>query len=107
KPWFFNVREITTGGAHEVTFHLVRPQPSLLVMLAGGFSPVYPCHVDGREMRARPIGTGPFKVAEFNANEIVRLVKNPDYWKPDRPRLDAITWQVVKSRSTRVLAFIA
>ena len=35
-------------------------------------------------MRTRPIGTGPFKFAEFKPNEYIRVVKNPDYWKPGR-----------------------
>ena len=41
-------------------------------------------------MRAKPVGTGPFKVAEFKRGEIVSLVKNPDYFKKGLPRLDRI-----------------
>ncbi|MFN4088241.1 MAG: ABC transporter substrate-binding protein, partial [Alphaproteobacteria bacterium] len=107
EPWYFNLEEITTNGRYEVAFHLKRPQPSFLAFLAGGFSPVYPCHVDGREMRSKPIGTGPFKVAEFRQNEHIRLVRNDDYWKPDRPYLDGVEWRIIQARSTRVLAFIA
>src|SRR5882757_4280309 len=33
KSWFFNLKEVTTNGPSEVTFHLDRPQPSLLTML--------------------------------------------------------------------------
>ena len=36
KSWFDNVAEVTTNGDYEVTFHLKRPQPSLLSMLATG-----------------------------------------------------------------------
>jgi len=43
--WYANVKEITVNGPTEVTFHLHRPQPSLLSMLASGYSPVYACHV--------------------------------------------------------------
>jgi len=107
KVWYFNVAEITTGGDLEVTFHLKVPQPSFLALLASGYSPVYPCHVPQREMRSRPIGTGPFKVSEFKRNETVTLVRNPDYWKKGKPHLDRIEYSVMDSRSTRVLAFIA
>ena len=106
EPWYFNLEEVTTNGEYEVTFNLKRPQPSFLAFLSGGFSPVYPCHVDGREMRAKPIGTGPFKVAEFKQNEFIRLVKNENYWKEGRPYLDGIDWTIITARSTRVLAFI-
>ena len=84
---------------------LGRPQPSFLTMLAGGYSPVYSCHVPGRDMRSKPIGTGPFKVVDFKRNESIKLVKNPDYWKKGRPYLDAIDWKIVPNRSTRMLGF--
>src|SRR3974390_881366 len=68
KTWWFNIRDITTNGDHEVTFHLADPEPSFLVMLAGGMSPIYPCHVLAAQMRTHPIGTGPFRFAEFKQN---------------------------------------
>jgi peptide/nickel transport system substrate-binding protein len=42
---FNNVSEVTTNGDFEVAFHLKRPQPSLLAMIASGYTPMYPCHV--------------------------------------------------------------
>jgi MarR-like DNA-binding transcriptional regulator SgrR of sgrS sRNA len=30
KAWYSNVKEVTTKGDYEVTFHLNRPQPALL-----------------------------------------------------------------------------
>jgi len=48
-------------------------------MLASGYSPIYPCHVSPREMRTKPIGTGPFRFVEFRRNEVIRLARNPDY----------------------------
>ena len=105
KIWYINLKDVTTNGDNEVTFNLGRPQPSFLTMLAGGYSPVYSCHVSGRDMRSKPIGTGPFKVVEFKRNESIKLVKNPDYWKKGRPYLDAIDWTIVPNRSTRMLGF--
>ena len=52
KSWYRNLDEITTNGDYEVTFHLKRPQPYLIALLASGQSPVYPCHVPLREMRS-------------------------------------------------------
>src|SRR3546814_14984643 len=88
KSWYENLKEVTVDGDHQVTFHLERPQPSLLNMLAAGISPVYPCHVSARDMRVKPIGTGPFKFELLRQNEIVKLVKNEDYWKEGLPYLD-------------------
>jgi peptide/nickel transport system substrate-binding protein len=107
KTWYLNLDRVTTNGDYEVTFHLKRPQPALLSLLASGWSPVYPCHVSPREMRTHPIGTGPFKFVEFKPNEVVRTVRNPDYWKPGRPYLDGIEWRIIKDIATRNLTFIA
>jgi peptide/nickel transport system substrate-binding protein len=107
EEWYDNLKEVSVAGPHEVRFTLGRPQPSFLTFLAVGASPVYPCHVDGPTMRRMPIGTGPFKLTEWKPGNIVRLVKNPNYWKPGRPYLDAIEWRIVSSQSTRALAFVA
>jgi len=58
-------------------------------------------------MRSHPIGTGPFKFVEFKPNEWIKLTRNPDYWKKDRPYLDAIEYTIIKEISTRNLAFFA
>ena len=92
KGWYSDLAEVTTNGDYEVTFHLKRPQPSFLAVLAAGWSPVYPCHVSPREMRQHPIGTGPFKFVEFKPNQSITVTRNPDYWKAGRPYLDGIEW---------------
>ena len=107
KAWYRNLEEVTPNGDYEVTFRLKRPQPSFLVLLASGFSPVYPCHVPARDMRTHPIGTGPFKFVEFTPNELIKVRRNPDYWKTGRPYLDGIEYTVIRNLSTAVLAFIA
>jgi peptide/nickel transport system substrate-binding protein len=107
KSWYSNVEEVTTNGHYEVTFRLKRPQPALLALLASGWAPIYPCHVSPRDMRSRPIGTGPFKFVEFKPNEVIRVTKNRDYWKEGRPYLDGIEWTIIKDTATRNLAFIA
>ena len=105
--WYENLIEVTTNGDHEATFVLKQPQASLLAMLAAGYSVVYPCHVSGRDMRTKPIGTGPFRFVEFKSNELIRLERNKDYWKKGLPYLDALEWRIVTNRSTRMLAFQA
>jgi peptide/nickel transport system substrate-binding protein len=107
KAWYNNLAEVKTNGDYEAIFVLKRPQPAFIALLASGMSPVYPCHVPAAQMRQHPIGTGPFKFVEFKPNESIKLVKNPDYWKPDRPYLDGIEYTIVPNRSTAILAFVA
>lgn len=107
KIWYENVDKIVADSDLQVSFQLKAPQPSLLNLLASGLTPIYPCHVSAREMRTKPIGTGPFKLAEFKSNESIKLVRNASYWKKGYPYLDGIDFRVIPSRSTRILAFIA
>jgi peptide/nickel transport system substrate-binding protein len=107
KSWYRNLQEVTTNGDYEVTFRLKRPQPSFLALLASGWSPIYPCHVAPRDMRTRPIGTGPFKFVEFKPNELIRVTRNPDYWKQGRPYLDGIEYTIIPNLATRILGFIS
>ena len=107
KSWYAEVNDVTVNGDYEASFNLKRPQPALLALLASGYSPVYPCHVSPAEMRTHPIGTGPFKFVEFKANESIKLVRNPDYWKKGRPYLDGIEFTIIPNRSTAILAFVA
>src|SRR5438552_6376109 len=107
KSWYANLAEVTTNGDYQVAFRLKRPQPSLLALLASGWSPVYPCHVSPRDMRSRPIGTGPFKFVEFKPNDSIKVTRNPDYWKPARPYLDGIEYTIIREIATRNLAFFA
>ena len=105
--WYHNVMNVRLDGDFEVTFELKELQPSFLALLASGYTPIYPCHVSPREMRSRPIGTGPFKFVEFRRNEVIRLARNESYWKQGRPYLDAIEVRIIPSRSTRILAFVS
>src|SRR6516162_8783245 len=107
KAWYDQVEEVTANGDFEAAFHLKRPQPSLLALLASGYTPIYPCHVSPAEMRTHPIGTGPFKFVEFKANEDIKLTRNPDYFKKGLPYLDGIELTIIPNRSTAILAFVA
>ncbi len=105
KVWYSKLQDVRINGDYEATFELSEPQPSLPVLLASAFSAVYPCHVPQQVMRTKPIGTGPFKLVEFKRGDSIRLVRNPDYLKKDRPYLDEITFRIIDSRATRMLAF--
>jgi peptide/nickel transport system substrate-binding protein len=58
---------------------------------------------------AHPIGTGPFKIEQWNLGRTMVLVRNPDYWQSDRwgnklPYLDKLEFQVIPSDQERAEA---
>jgi peptide/nickel transport system substrate-binding protein len=107
KEWYANVDAIEAPDPHTVVFRLKRPQPSLIAMLASGYSPVIPAHVPLAEHRSRCIGTGPFKFKEWKRGQSVELVRNPDYFVKGRPYLDGVRYTVIVERGTRVAALQA
>jgi len=107
KSWYANLQEIVVDADDQVSFRLTRPQPSFLHFFAAAWSVVVPCHIDAPTMRRRPIGTGPFMVKSIEPGKMIRLVKNPNYFKPGRPYLDGLDTAIMPGTSTRLLAFLA
>jgi peptide/nickel transport system substrate-binding protein len=105
KSWYRNLESVSVDNDYQVTFNLKRPQPSFIALLASGWSPIYPCHVPARDMRLKPIGTGPFKFVEFKPNESIKVTKNTEYWKKGHPYLDGIEYTFIANPSTAILAF--
>jgi peptide/nickel transport system substrate-binding protein len=107
QDWWANLEAIETPDAQTVVFRLKRPQPSLLMMLASDYSPVYPAHVPVKEFRTKCIGTGPFRLKEYRPGDMVLLEKNPDYFISGRPYLDGIKFIIIQERSTQIAALQA
>src|SRR5881397_2623709 len=95
KDWYGNVEAIEAPDPHTVIFRLKRPQPSLLLMLASGYSPVYPAHVPLVELRQKCVGTGPFRLKEYARGQVIELERNPEYFVKDRPYLDGIRYPII------------
>jgi len=104
KLWYENVESIDATEPQTVIFRLKQPQPSLLLMLASGYAPIYPAHVPLSELRTKCVGTGPFKLKEYRQGELIELVKNSDYFVKGRPYLDGIRYTIIKERGTRYSA---
>jgi peptide/nickel transport system substrate-binding protein len=104
KLWYENVQAIEAPGPQVVIFRLKRPQPSFLLMLASGYSPVYPAHVPLAEFKTHCVGTGPFKLKEYRLGEYVEYVKNPAYFIRGRPYLDGVRFVIIRDRSTQIAA---
>jgi len=64
KDWYANVEAVEAPDPRTVVFRLKRPQPSFLLMLASGYTPIYAAHIPPAQYRTSCIGTGPFKLKE-------------------------------------------
>jgi peptide/nickel transport system substrate-binding protein len=96
---FANVVRVDTPDPLTVVLRLSRPAPYLLSALASSESQVIPAHlyagraVLGHPANNAPVGTGPFRFVRWNRGSDLVLERNPDYWQPQRPYLDRLTFR--------------
>jgi len=104
---FANVASVEAVDPLTVVIRLKRPQPSLLTMIASGFTPIYAAHVPPAAYRMGCVGTGPFKLKEWKRGEYIEYVKNPDYFVKGRPYLDGLRYTIIRERGTATAALQA
>ena len=105
KPWYWNLdRSRPTAITMRSSPETAAAPP--LSRCSLGYSPVYPAMSAAGNApasdRHRPV-----QFVSYRPNESIRLVRNPDYWKPGRPYLDGIEWRIIPNRATALLAFVA
>ena len=90
---------------------LDNPFASFLNILAMPFTAVFPKEAVeqyGTDLRAKCVGTGPFKIKALKEDETVILTRNKDYWDVDKfgnrlPYLDGIKISFIKDRKSELL----
>jgi peptide/nickel transport system substrate-binding protein len=108
---FSSVAAIDTPDPHTAVIRLKKPFAPLLFMTNLNSGPVLPKHLlDGKdiataEFNRKPVGTGPFRLAESVKGSHYVLERNPDYFKKGRPYLDRVVLRVMPNPASRVLAF--
>ena len=73
-----------------VRFHLATPNVDLPLLLAAPQLRILPHDYTMDRMMSRPSGTGPFLFDEHRSGELIRYVRNPDYWAADRIAIEAL-----------------
>ena len=58
-------------------------------------------------MKSEPVGTGPFKLAEWVRGDRIVLVKNPDYWAKGLPKLDRVVFRFIHDPNATLAALKA
>jgi len=90
-----------------------RPFPAAIEYLAGPLV-IHPhdyyAKVGPKGMNEKPIGSGPYRVAEHAVGKYIRLVRNPDYFKDSpkpQPTIDKIEVRFIPDRQTQVAEMLS
>ena len=91
---FASLTDVTCADDLTAVFHLERPKPSLVEVIALPYHVIKPSHLyadDPNKMREDPpIGTGPFVVGDWIPGEKMVMERKTDYWDQPFPYLDSI-----------------
>ncbi|MBN9672450.1 polyamine ABC transporter substrate-binding protein [Labrenzia aggregata] len=104
------IESIEATGPSQVTIKLSENVPSLLGLLVPYHGGNIVCkdavEALGEEYQREPIGTGPFMFAEYQPQQYVKLVANPEYFRGE-PKIKEIYYRYIPSDASRDLAFQA
>ena len=99
---FAGIARIDTPDDRTVTITFEDPTPNPHVAFVGAGAPILqkaqfaPClgprAPECTEQNFHPIGTGPYRVANFRPNDVVEFVMNEAYRVPNQPHFATITW---------------
>lgn len=100
----YDTVEVT--GPNEVTITMKQPWASFPYVLTTQAGYMVAPSMLTPEGADNPVGTGPFKMTEWEKNEYFRAEKNPDYWQPGKPHLDRIEFRPIPDAIERADALI-
>lgn len=103
------IQSIEVVGPSHVRFHLSEPSAVFLpnlAMFSGGIPSPTAVKKAGADAYAKtPVGTGPYRVAEWRPDEKIVLERFPDYWGA-RPAVERVIVLPIKDPAARVQRLI-
>lgn len=104
------IADVVRHSKYEVQMDLKAPDARVYGFLAWGrYSSITPNNMYSQvNPSTQGIGTGPFMLnGSYVPNDHVNYVKNPKFWKPGLPYLDAINYKIIPDEQTRIAALKA
>ena len=101
------IDRIETEGDYILKMFLKHPFTPLISRLGW---PIAPRHLlEGQDLRStpfnrNPVGSGPFKMAEWREDDTIVLDANREYFRRDRPILDRLIFRTYPDRESALLA---
>ncbi len=100
---FSDVESVVADDELTVTVTFSKPKPFPYGPFVGGTSVILQkaqfenctgaAAIECTDQNFNPIGTGPFMVDEFRANDVVTMVANPNYRDPSKPAFASLTFK--------------
>ena len=94
-----------------VVIHGKGPSGLLVPLFANGWNVIIPKHIvepdPANALKTRVVGTGPFRLKEPPTQSLWKYERNPAYFQPDRPFLDALEIHLMADPQALVAAILS
>lgn len=94
--------QVTAVDGSTVQMKLSTPFAFLPNAMANRYGKIFKAGTSVDQFTAQPNGTGPFKFKDFTPGSTFNAVRNPDYWEPNRPYLDGISFTNIPEPASRL-----
>src|SRR5215204_4316481 len=105
--WMYDVPGASVERTDDKTIIITLATPSALfryvtATTAGHVIPAAAIEQFGLDLLRNPVGTGPYKLANWAAGSEIVLEKNTNYWQEGKPHFDRFIYKIVEEGTTRV-----
>lgn len=105
-----SVASVDVTGPLQVTLRLKNPDTALPAILSDRCGMmVSPANIKalGDDTNRKPVGAGPWKFVSWADNQSVVVTRNENYWRPGRPYLDGIEFNIIPELATGLRSVVA
>lgn len=104
-PNFEDVEQITVVDDHTVSFKLAAPNVAFLDYMTMAILPKH--LLEGEDMQTsdffqKPVGTGPYKLEEWDSGQFITLKRNENYFK-GAGKIDTIIFKIVPDDNAKAM----
>ncbi|GAB4167150.1 MAG: ABC transporter substrate-binding protein [Thalassobaculales bacterium] len=96
----------TARDARTVVLTLKEPSAPLLAALSTIAIVPRGFEANKAGLQRQPVGTGPFKFAEWQPNGFIRLARHDGYWQQGVPKLAGVKFNIVPESATRQVGLL-
>lgn len=96
------IKEIKVVDEHTVQLITDKPFAPLPAHLAHPVAAIVSPKAAAGDLGKSPVGTGPFKYADWKAGDSVTLAANPEYWG-GKPKLETVIMRIIPQTGTQLV----
>jgi peptide/nickel transport system substrate-binding protein len=107
RAWAQTIETLEAVDDHTVKVTLTQPYAPLVGYLSWHYNPIVSkafYEANEGDLSQKTMGSGPFILAEFVPDQVIRFTKNANYWQEGLPYLDGMEWLVLPDDQARVAA---